>query len=137
MAQSSRPRVWTLALVGSILMFAGWMLAIVPAFHHLHRVALVVVVAVIGFGLVLIPAGIDVLTRQPEGGKRGPRTIIVSMLPSAVIFFITVAVLQIDVVFRVLAIVCEISGMAIYGWSSRVYQRGTSGMAPERKSRGV
>lgn len=117
MPQSSGTHVWVFGLISSILMFAGWVLAIVPAFQDLHRVGLVVAAAVIGFGLVLIPAGVNFLTKRPEEGKHGPRTIAVSMIPSAVIFLIMVAIIPIDAIFRVLAIVCEVAGMAIYGWS--------------------
>lgn len=135
MPQSSRTRAWVFGLIGSILMFAGWVLAIVPAFHHLHRVALVVAAAIIGFGLVLIPAGVHFLTSQSEGGKRGPGTIVVSMLPSAVIFFITVAVIPLGAVFRVLAILCEIVGMAVYGWSWGAHSRRAAGAVSPDESK--
>jgi hypothetical protein len=135
-SQSSTVRPWVLALIGSMLMFAGWVLAIVPAFHDLHRVALVVGVAVVGFGLVLIPAGVDFLGNQ-TAGKRGPRAIIVSMLPSVVLFFITVAVLPLSAIFRVLATICEIGGMAIYGGAWGVYPRGSSSASPQSSSRRV
>lgn len=71
----------------------------------------------VGFGLVLIPAGMDFFFRRPERGKRGTGTIVTSILPSAVIFLIVIAVLPLDTVFRVLAIVCEVAGMAMYGWA--------------------
>jgi len=109
-----------MALLGSILMFAGWVLAIVPAFHHFHRIAIIVIVAVIGFGVVLIPSGLDILGMPRDAGeKRGTVTLLVSMLPAAVLFVITVVVLPLAPVYRILAIVAEVVGMVAFAWAWR------------------
>lgn len=102
-----------LALLGSALMFAGWVLAIVPAFRHLQNVAIVVIVAVIGFALVLIPAGMDMMGAA-SGEKRSLGTIVVSTIPAALLFLITVFALPLETVYRVLAILAELAGMALY-----------------------
>ncbi len=133
MPQSSQESLWVFGLIGSILMFAGWVLAIVPAFHDLHHVGLVVAAAIIGFGLVLIPAGVNFLTSQPAGGKRGPGTMVASMTPSAVIFFITVAVVPLGAIVRVLAILCEVAGMAVYGWSWWGQSSGSANTTPRAR----
>lgn len=114
-----------LALIGSILMFLGWVLAIVPGFRGIKDVAVVIVVAIIGFGVVLIPAGMD-LFLQPAQGKRNPAAILISVLPSAILFLITVFVIPMEPLIRVLAIVVEVVGVALYVWAWRSTHRGPS-----------
>lgn len=115
MAQLSS-RVLLLALAGSALMFAGWVLAIVGSFDHLRRVALVVAVAVVGFGLVLIPAGLDIVGGQGQPGeKRGLIPLLVTVVPAAVLFVIVVFALPLGAVVRVLAIVLEAAGLVVSG----------------------
>jgi hypothetical protein len=97
-------------------MFVGWVLAIVPALHSIKHVIVILVVAVVGFALVLVPAGME-LFLQPAQTKRGPTAILIAVLPSAVLFLITVLVVPVAPVFRVLAIVAELAGMAIFIWS--------------------
>ncbi|MDQ2744255.1 MAG: hypothetical protein M3Z66_18445 [Chloroflexota bacterium] len=123
MAQSEAPPLNIgLALLGSLLMFAGWVLAIVPAFQHIHRVALVVVVAIIGFGIVLVPTGLDLFMAPGPGQKRGLGTLLVSLVPAVALFLITVIVLPLGAFFRGIAIASEFAGMALYGWSRWTYR---------------
>lgn len=126
MAQPSPPaRLVTLALAGSILMFFGWIFAIVPSFQHLQNIALVVGIALIGFGLVLIPSGLDYFwfPARPDQ-KRGIGVLLISVLPAAILFLLMVVILPISVVFRVIALVAEFFGMAIYSRSWWVFTRG-------------
>ena len=55
-----------LALGASMPMFAGWVLAIVLAFHNLAQVAVVVVLGLLLFTLVFIPA--DLGAFHPRSG---------------------------------------------------------------------
>lgn len=124
MAQLSS-RVLLLALAGSALMFAGWVLAIVGSFDHLRRVALVVAVAVVGFGLVLIPAGLDIVGGQGQPGeKRGLIPLLVTVVPAAVLFVIVVFALPLGAVVRVLAIVLEAAGLVVSGRAWMAARRG-------------
>lgn len=119
---SPSARLVALALVGSLLMFCGWIIAILPAFQHLRSIALVVVVALIGFGLVLIPSGLDFIWFPPRSNqKRGIGVLLISILPAALLFLITAVILPISLAFQVIAVVTEFLGMAIYGrawWDS-------------------
>ncbi len=119
---SPSARLVVLALVGSILMFCGWILAILPSFQHLRNIALVVVVALIGFGLVLIPSGLDFIWFPARSSqKRGVGVLLISVLPAAMLFLLTVAILPISLAFRVVAVAAEFLGMAIYSrawWDS-------------------
>ncbi|HET7035206.1 MAG TPA: hypothetical protein VFI42_05930 [Thermomicrobiaceae bacterium] len=111
------------ALAGALLMFAGWLLAILPAFRHLHRVWLVVVLAVVLYGLVLVPSSLDIFTNRPRGnGKRGAGTLAISLVPALAIFVILVVVAPLSLLAGVLAIVVELAGMALYGWAWWRYQ---------------
>lgn len=124
MAQLSS-RVLLLALAGSALMFAGWVLAIVGSFDHVRRVALVVAVAVVGFGLVLIPAGLDIVGGQGQPGeKRGLIPLLVTVVPAAVLFVIVVFALPLGAVVRVLAIVLEAAGLVVSGRAWMAARRG-------------
>ena len=123
MVWSSPPRkLVLLALVGSILMFCGWVLAILPAFTYLQNIVLVAVIALIGFGLVLIPAGLDfVWFPSRPNQKRGAGVLLISVLPGALLFLLTVAILTISFAFRVAAVIIEFLGVAIYSrawWAS-------------------
>lgn len=109
------------ALIGSILMFIGWVLAIVPAFHHFKSIALVVVVAIVAFGLAIIPAGLDIFVPSQ---KRGAATIIFSLIPAIIIFLVAAFVLPIGGIARLLAIISELAGMALYGWTWHTAQGG-------------
>ena len=113
---SSPPRrLILLALVASILMFCGWVLAILPAFTYLQNIVLVAVIALIGFGLVLIPAGLDfVWFPSRPNQKRGAGVLLISVLPGALLFLLTVAILPLSFVFRVAAVIIEFLGVAIY-----------------------
>lgn len=123
MVGSSPPtRLVVLALVGSILMFCGWVLAILPSFVHLQNIVFVVVIALIGFGLVLVPSGLDFVWFPARSNqKRGIGVLLISVLPAAVLFLLTVAILPLSLAFRVVAVVAEFLGMAIYSrawWAS-------------------
>jgi hypothetical protein len=98
-------------------MFAGWVLAIIPAFRHVQSIALVLVVAVGAFGLVLIPSGLDIFQLPLADRGRGPMVLVISMLPAAGLFLATVLILPIGPGFRALAIVAECLGMGMYGWA--------------------
>ncbi|CCF86196.1 hypothetical protein [Nitrolancea hollandica] len=125
MAQPSPPgRLVTLALAGSLLMFAGWIFAIVPSFEHLQNIALVVGIAIVGFGLVLIPSGLDFFWFPGRSGqKRGIGVLLVSVLPAAILFLLTVIILPIGAAIRLVALVAEFVGMAIYSRSWWVFTR--------------
>ncbi len=125
MAQPSPPtRVVTLALAGSFLMFAGWIFAIVSSFEHLRNVALVVGIAIVGFGLVLIPSGLDFFWFSGRfSQKRGISVLLVSVLPAAILFLLTVIILPISVAIRLVALVAEFVGMAIYSRSWWIFTR--------------
>ncbi|HZS94700.1 MAG TPA: hypothetical protein VFA78_07875 [Chloroflexota bacterium] len=129
--------VW-LALIGSILMFAGWVLAIVPVFHHAKDFILPLVLGIIGFGIVLVPAGLAFFaTVREPAEKRGVGVVIVSILPAAVLFVITVAAFPLAPLFRVLALVAEFIGMGAYGWAFWAYHRGAASTGPStRRGRG-
>lgn len=118
---TTQPRAQTgsalAALLGSVLMFIGWVLAIVPAFHHIQRIALVLGVAVVGFGLVLIPLGLDLFLAPASPAKRGLGTLLISMLPAVILYLIVVTVLPVGTVARVLSLLTELGGMLVYGWA--------------------
>lgn len=128
--------VW-MALIGSILMFAGWVLAIVPVFHHVKDFILPLVFGIIGFGIVLIPAGLAFFaTAQEPSEKRGVGVVIVSILPAAVLFVVTVAAFPLPTLFRVLALVAEFTGMGAYGWAFWAYHRGVASTGPSIRRAG-
>jgi hypothetical protein len=105
-------------------MFFGWIFAIVPSFDHLRSIALVVGIAIIGFGLVLIPSGLDFFWFPGRSGqKRGIGVLLVSVLPAAILFLITVVILPISATIRLVALVAEFVGMAIYSRSWWVFTR--------------
>lgn len=104
-----------LALLGSLLMFIGWALAIVPTFHDLASEWPVVVIALLAFGAILIPPGADIFYRPGQPGqKRGLFPVLIAAVPVAALFIVVVAVLPLAPVLRVLAIVAELAGMAIF-----------------------
>lgn len=110
-----------LAILGSLLMLIGWALAIVPTFHDLSSVWPVVVVALIAFGAVLIPPGADIFYRPGQPGqKRGLIPVLIAAVPAAALFVVVVAVLPLALALRVLAIVVELVGMALFiaAWGS-------------------
>lgn len=107
-----------LALVASVLMFAGWALAIVPAFHDLAGIVVVLVLGLLLFALVLIPAGMDALypERPKRGSKRGLGAALIAVLPAVALIVLTAVVMPIAPIFAVLAIVAEVVGIALYLW---------------------
>ena len=107
-----------LDLVASILMFAGWVLAIVPAFHDLAGVIVVLILGLLLFALILIPAGMDALypERPVHGAKRGLLNALVSVLPAVALIVLTAIVMPIAPIFAVLAIAAEALGIALYLW---------------------
>lgn len=113
-----------LGALGSLLMFAGWVLAVVPLFHHVREFLLPVVLGIIGFGIVLVPAGLDFF--GGPGRKRGASVVIASMLPAAALFIIAVIAFPLTTPFRIAAVIAEFAGMAIYGWAFWSYQRGVA-----------
>lgn len=119
----SQTRDMGLALLGSVLMFVGWVLAIVPTFHQVKDVILPVVLGIIGFGIVLVPAGLEFFGRSQEapGEKRGVGVVFVSILPAAILFAIAVAAFPLSALFRILAVAVELIGMVAYGWAIWVY----------------
>ncbi len=133
----SRPtaNVLLAALIGSLLMFAGWVLAIVPAFHHLGQLWLVLAIALVMFGLVLIPSGLDFyFWPAASDSKRGIGAILWSMIPALVLMLFTVAVLPTAPIVRIVAIVVEIAGMGMYGWAWWMHRNppGEASPAPQR-----
>lgn len=114
---SSTNFVLSLAGVGSILTFAGWVLALAPAFHRASNVTLVVVFAVVGFGLVLVPAGLDIITPSRPDRKGRRMSVVVAIIPALVIFGVVAATLPIGRGFLIAAIVAEVVGVLIYGWA--------------------
>ena len=114
--QSPSTASLALALAGALLMFAGWLLAILPVFRNLRHLWLVVAVAVLVYGLVLVPSSLDIFVTR-RGGKRGPGTLAVSLVPAVVIFLILVFAEPLHAVASALAIAIELAGIAIYGWA--------------------
>ena len=117
-----------LALIASVLMFSGWVLAIVPAFHDLAGVVVVLILGLLLFALVLIPAGMDAL--YPErlsmrGAKRGLFSAIVAVLPAVALIVLTALVMPIAPIFAILAIAAEVLGIAIYLWDWYSVQQGS------------
>jgi disulfide bond formation protein DsbB len=112
-----------LALLGSILMFAGWVLAIAPAFQHVKHGEIPLILGGVGFGVVLIPLGLDFLgtPREETSEKRGKGTLVVSLLPAVALFVIVVAVFPLSTLFRILAVAVEFVGMAAYSRAVWVY----------------
>lgn len=112
-----------LAVAGSLLMFLGWIVAIVPTFHDLRSVWPVVVIALIAFGVVLIPPGLDVFWRPGEPGqKTGLFPVLIAALPAALLFIVAVGVLPLSTGLQVLAIALELGGIVVYlgaWWSIR------------------
>lgn len=107
-----------LALTGSILMFLGWVLAIVPTFHDLANVWVVVLLALIAFAVVLIPPGVDIFARPgAPGQKRGLVPTLIAAVPAALLFIVAAAELPLSASVRALAIVLELVGMAVYLWA--------------------
>jgi hypothetical protein len=116
-----------LAVAGSILMFLGWILAIVPTFRDLGSVWPIVLLALIAFAVVLIPPGVDLFARPATPGhKRGPIPVLISTLPAAGLFLITVFELPLAAGVRAAAIVLELVGMAVYVWAWWSYRHVTS-----------
>ena len=111
------------SLAGALLMFAGWLLAILPVFQHLHRVWLVVVVAVVLYGLVLVPSSLDIFTARARG-KRGAGALAISLVPALAIFVILVVVAPLSFGLAALALAVEVAGMALYGWAWWRFQQG-------------
>ena len=112
------PKVLIAAFVGSLLMFVGWLLAIVPAFQHLASVWPVIAIASVAFALVLIPSGLNFFYwPATSDSKRGIGAILWSVIPALVLIVITVAILPIPPVVRILAVVAELVGMGFYGWA--------------------
>ncbi|MGH2449234.1 MAG: hypothetical protein ACRDFS_11625 [Chloroflexota bacterium] len=111
-----------LALLGSILLFIGWALAIIPAFHHIHSIALVIAIAVVGSGVALIPAGLDVFVQPAPGPgeKRGVSVLLVSYLPAIILFVVTVTVLPLSGWIRALALLAEGVGLVVYAFAWRL-----------------
>lgn len=121
-----------LALIASVLMFAGWVLAIVPAFHDLAGVVVVLILGLLLFALVLIPAGMDVLYpgRPRAGAKRGLFAAVLAVLPAVALIVLTAVVMPIAPIFAVLAIAAEVLGIALYLWDWYTGQRsGTAARA--------
>ncbi len=119
------PTVLRRALLGSLLMFAGWVLAIVPSFQHLNQVWLVTALVVVFFGLVLIPSGLDFFfwsAPADSTSKRGVGVIVWSMLPALALMVIAISVLPTPLVTRILAIVTELVGMGLFGWAWWTYR---------------
>lgn len=116
-----------LALLGSILMLAGWVLAIVPTFRHVESIALVLAIAVAAFGLVLVPAGLDVFRLPLADAGHGPAVVVASLLPAAALFLATVLTLPIGQVLRAVAVASESLGMGLYGWAWWRYRCGERG----------
>ena len=116
-----------LALVASILMFTGWVLGIVPAFHDLAGIIVGLVLGLLLFAFVLMPAGMDAL--HPVGSrrdaKRGLVTAILSVLPAVGLIMLTAAVMPIHPFFAFLAIAAEVLGIALYLWAWYTGQRGS------------
>lgn len=107
-----------LAFIASVLMFAGWVLAIVPAFRDIAGIIVVLILGLLLFALVLIPAGLDALypERLHRGAKRGLISAILSVLPAVALIVLTAVVMPIAPIFAVLAIACEVVGIALYLW---------------------
>lgn len=121
MQRFTRAHAVAFALLGSLLMFIGWVLAIVPTFHDLASEWPVVVVALLAFGAILIPPGADIFYRPGQPGqKRGLFPVLIAAVPAAVLFIVVVAVLPLAPLLRVLAVVLELIGMAIFmaSWGS-------------------
>ncbi|HEX6800359.1 MAG TPA: hypothetical protein VF116_21790 [Ktedonobacterales bacterium] len=119
MAQQITDRRIVLALIASVLMFAGWVLAIVPAFHDLAGVVVVLILGLLLFALVLIPAGMDALyPERPSmrGAKRGLFAAVLAVLPAVALIVLTAVVMPIAPIFAVLAIAAEVLGIALYLW---------------------
>lgn len=115
-----------LALIASALMFAGWVLAIVPAFQDLAGVIVVLILGLLLFALVLIPAGMDALYPErpsARGAKRGLFSAILSVLPAVALIVLTAVVMPIAPVFAILAIAAEVLGIALYLWDWYHVQR--------------
>lgn len=107
-----------LAFVASVLMFVGWVLAIVPAFRDIAGVIVVLILGLLLFALVLIPAGMDALypERPRHGAKRGLISAILSVLPAVALIVLTAIVMPIAPIFAILAIAAEVLGIALYLW---------------------
>lgn len=116
-----------LAFIASVLMFAGWVLAIVPAFRDIAGIIVVLILGLLLFALVLIPAGLDALypERLHRGAKRGLISAILSVLPAVALIVLTAVVMPIAPVFAVLAIAAEVLGIALYLWDWYAGQRGS------------
>ncbi len=115
-----------LAFVASVLMFAGWVLAFVPAFHDIAGVIVVLILGLLLFALVLIPAGVDALSPErprTRGAKRRLPSAIVAMLPAVALIVLTAIVMPIAPVFAALAIAAEVLGIALYLWDWYASQR--------------
>lgn len=104
-----------LALLGSVLMFGGWVIVILSAFHHIGNLALVIGVAVVAFGVVLIPAGMDLVAAREV--KRNARSIVISAVPAVGLFLVALVTLHTNGPAAVVASLCEIAGMAAYLWA--------------------
>lgn len=114
------------AFVASLLMFVGWALAIVPAFHDLAGIIVVLILGLLLFALVLIPAGMDALypERPPRrGAKRGLAAAIFAVLPAVALIVLTAVVMPIAPIFAILAIAAEVVGIALYLWDWYAGQR--------------
>lgn len=110
-----------LALLGSLFMFIGWALAIVPTFHDLASEWPVVIIALIAFGAILIPPGADIFYRPGQPGqKHGLFPVLIAAVPAALLFIVVVAVLPLAPVLRALAVALELVGMALFmaAWGS-------------------
>lgn len=110
-----------IALLGSLLMFVGWVLALVPTFHHLSDEWPVVAVALIAFGAVLIPPGADLFNRLGQPGeKRGLFPVLIAVVPAALLYIVVVVILPLATGLRVLAVILELMGMAVFlvAWGS-------------------
>lgn len=120
-----------LAFVASALMFAGWVLAIVPAFHDLAGVIVVLVLGLLLFALVLIPAGMDALypERPLRGEKRGIGAALIAVLPAVALIVLTAVTMPIAPAFAALAIIAEVLGIALYLGAWYAGRRSNGGMA--------
>ncbi len=116
MAKQMTERRVALALIASVLMFAGWVLAIVPAFRDLAGVIVVLVLGLLLFALVLIPAGMEALypERPRRDGKRGLGSALIAVVPAVALIVLTAYVMPIAPIFAVLAIFAEVLGIALY-----------------------
>lgn len=125
MAKQITNRRVVLALAASILMFAGWVLAIVPTFHDLAGVVVVVILGLLLFALVLIPAGMDLFypERPRPGTKRGLGRAILSVLPAVALIVLTAVVMPLAPIVAALAIAAEVLGIALYLWDWYSVQR--------------